>query len=59
MALLEATDIHVVWTYDEPQRVFETVGFVVDFNNKVVRNKPRRLWRTYLAGMEICRRTKI
>lgn len=39
----------VVLTYDEPVRVFETVGVIVNFNTKRVSNKPRRLWRVWLG----------
>lgn len=52
-------DIPVVWTHPEPVQTVETVGVVVDFRSKVVRNKTDRLWKTYLAGRELCRRTKV
>ena len=52
-------DIPVVWTQQEPLQCFETVGVILDFRNRVVRNKPNRLWKAYLAGRELCRRTKV
>ena len=52
-------DIPVVWTQQEPLQCFETVGVILDFRNRVVRNKPSRLWKAYLAGRELCRRTKV
>ena len=58
-AVFSQHDIPVVWTYPTPQRVFETIGLIVDFDKKVVRNKPKRLWKVHLAGLEICKRSKI
>lgn len=52
-------DIPIEWTYDEPQTCFETVGVVIDFDQKMIRNKPQRLWRIYQSAQAICRRTKI
>eukprot|EP00435_Cladocopium_sp_Y103_P021954 s1233_g5.t1 len=52
-------DIPVTWTYSEPVEVVETVGVIVDFRRKVVRNKPSRLWKVFMAGREICRRSKV
>ena len=52
-------EIPIEWTYDEPQRSFETVGVVVDFSDKLVRNKGTRLWRVYMSAIAICRRSKI
>ena len=55
----KAAGLPVVLTYDEPVRVFETVGVIVDFKNKKVSNRPRRLWRVYLAGKALIRRRKV
>ena len=52
-------EIPVVWSYDSPQRVFETIGLIVDFEKKVIRNKPKRIWKVHLAGKAICRRAKL
>lgn len=52
-------DIPVVWTYPEPTRCVETVGVILDFERKVVRNKPMRLWKIFKAGQELCRRSKV
>eukprot|EP00438_Fugacium_kawagutii_P027263 Skav214356 [mRNA] locus=scaffold86:498779:503145:+ [translate_table: standard] len=51
--------IPVTWTYSQPVSEIETVGVIVDFKQKVVRNKPARLWKIYLAGRELCRRSKL
>eukprot|EP00438_Fugacium_kawagutii_P028530 Skav222527 [mRNA] locus=scaffold2875:78605:82075:+ [translate_table: standard] len=51
--------IPVTWTYPEPVDVIETVGVIVDFRNRVVRNKPTRLWKVFLAGRELCKRTRV
>ena len=55
----EQLDIPVVWTYEEPVRVIETVGIVVDFESKKVRNKQRRLWRVFQASQALSRRCKV
>eukprot|EP00435_Cladocopium_sp_Y103_P025170 s756_g6.t1 len=52
-------DIPVVWSYPEAVQVVETVGVVVDFQSKMVRNKSLRLWKIYLAGREICKRSRV
>lgn len=52
-------DIPVVWTYPEPTRCVETVGVILDFERKVVRNKPLRLWKIFKAGHELCRRSRV
>ena len=51
--------IPIVWTYDEPVRVLETVGCIVDFESKILKNKPHRLWRVHLAGVALTRRSKV
>ena len=55
----EKLDIPVVLTYDEPVRQFETVGICLDFAKRRITNKPRRVWRVHLAGLELCRRRKV
>eukprot|EP00435_Cladocopium_sp_Y103_P074644 s13_g50.t1 len=55
----ESHSIPVVWSQAEPVQKVETVGVIVDFEDKVVRNKPSRLWKVYLAGRELCRRDKV
>eukprot|EP00438_Fugacium_kawagutii_P017101 Skav204591 [mRNA] locus=scaffold672:132020:137458:- [translate_table: standard] len=51
--------IPVNWTYPEPMRRFETVGIIVDFENKKVFNKPLRLWKVYLASRALLRRGRV
>lgn len=51
--------IPLTWTTPEPQSVFETVGIIIDFNTGDIRNKPKRVWRAFLAGQEILRRKKL
>ena len=58
-AAFKALDIPIVWSQDEPTPVIETVGCVVDFSEGVVRNKPSRVWRTHLAGLELAGRSKV
>ena len=52
-------DIPVVWSYDSPQRKFETVGVVLDFEQKRVSNKPSRLWKVYQASRALIQRSKV
>lgn len=52
-------DIPISWTNDEPTDRFETVGVIMDFAKGYVRNKPFRIWRTFLAGQELLRRKKV
>ena len=51
--------IPIVWTYKEPVRCLETVGCTIDFQRKVLKNRPHRLWRVHLSGMELARRSKV
>lgn len=51
--------IPVVWSQDSPVECIETVGCVLDLKNKTLRNKSNRVWRTYLAGLELCRRSRV
>ena len=53
------SNIPLTWTTEHPTDVFETVGIVLDFKRKVVRNKPKRLWKAFYAGREILRRKRI
>eukprot|EP00435_Cladocopium_sp_Y103_P021256 s872_g5.t1 len=52
-------NIPLTWSTQEPQRVFQTVGMVIDFEKQVIRNKPSRLWRAFLAGREILKHGRI
>ena len=52
--------IPLTWSTQETKRVFQTVGMVIDFDEKqIIRNKPSRLWRAFLAGREILRHGRI
>ena len=46
-------NIPLTWSSDEPQDTFTTVGIVLDFRQRKVLVKPRRLWKVFLAGREI------
>ena len=52
-------DIPVVWTQTEPVRKLECVGCEVNFDKGYIKNKSNRIWRTYLAGLELSRRKRI
>ena len=52
-------DIPVVWTQTQPASCVETVGCILDLQNGVIRNKPKRIWRTHLAGLELSRRSRV
>ena len=52
-------NIPITWTEAEPKSCFETVGLLIDFNTGEIRNKPKRLWKAFLAGRELLRRRRI
>ena len=52
-------NIPLAWTSNKPLQVFETVGMVIDFKRRIIRNKPSRLWRAFLSGREILKRGRI
>ena len=52
-------NIPLAWTSNKPLQVFETVGMVIDFKRRIIRNKPSRLWRAFLSGREILKRGSI
>ena len=51
--------IPLTWSSSEPTSVLETVGVIFDFSTGIARNKPRRIWRAFLAGREILRRRRV
>ena len=55
----QADCIPLTWSSSEPVPVFETIGVIFDFEKGVARNKPRRVWRTFLAGKELLRRRRV
>ena len=58
-AQFEADRIPLTWSSPEPLPVFETIGVIFDFVKGVARNKPRRVWRAFLAGKELLRRRRV
>ena len=52
-------DVPITWTQTEPSRVLESVGCVLDFENGVLHNKPRRVWRFHLASLALLKRRKL
>eukprot|EP00439_Symbiodinium_sp_Y106_P037111 s1103_g4.t1 len=57
--VFEENGIPIVWSYEEPVRKLETVGCIIDFEEKKLRQKPHRIWRVHLAGIELARRRKV
>ena len=51
--------IPIVGSYDQPVRRLETVGCVVDFSTRALKQKPHRLWRVHLARLALARRSKV
>lgn len=51
--------IPLTWTKPEASAVFETVGIILDFERGEVRNKPKRLWKAFMAGQMILSRRRI
>ena len=51
--------IPLTWSAEEPSAVLETIGVVFDFQRGIARNKPRRIWRAFMAGKEFLRRRRV
>ena len=51
--------IPLIWTFDEPVKHFDTIGIHIDFESKILSNKPARLWRFHLASRALLRRAKV
>lgn len=47
-------NIPLTWSSDEPQDTFTTVGIVLDFRQRNVLVKPRRLWKVFLQAERFC-----
>ena len=58
-AAFRQLDIPVVWTQSQPVRELECVGCEVNFDKGYIKNKSHRIWRTYLAGLELSRRKRV
>jgi hypothetical protein len=55
----ESAGIPLSWTQDEPVKRLEPVGCILDFDRKLVQNKPKRVWKFHLATLAILRRDKV
>lgn len=55
----DSDHIPLTWSHAQPARIFETIGVIFDFEKGVARNKPRRIWRAFLAGKELLRRRRV
>ena len=51
--------IPLTWSSQEPSATLETIGVVLDFSVGAARNKPRRIWRAFMAGKELLRRRRV
>ena len=51
--------IPVVWSQEQPVQCLDTIGCSLDLLEGTLKNKPLRLWRVYLAGMELSRRGRV
>ena len=54
----QSDGIPLVWSAKQPQSVLSTVGVIFDFDQGVARNRPDRVWRTFLGGKELLRRRR-
>ena len=54
-------DIPVIWSQESPVECIKTVVCVcvLDLGNKTLHKKTNRVWRAYLAGLELCRRSRV
>ena len=55
----KSADIPITWTQTEPTQQLESVACLLDFDQKLLRNKPRRLWKFFLATVALLRRNKL
>lgn len=51
--------IPLSWTSQQPLQIFETVGIIIDFKERIIRNKPKRLWKAFFGGRELLMRKKV
>ena len=51
--------VPLTWSGQEPSSLLETIGVIFDFDTGVARNKPRRIWRAFLAGKELLQRRRV
>ena len=55
----ERAGIPLTWSQDSPVQSLESVGCNLDFVHKRVSNKPRRVWKFFLATLALLRRKKL
>ena len=51
--------IPLTWSSQQPLQIFETVGIIIDFRQRIIRNKPKRLWKAFFGGRELLMRNKV
>ena len=51
--------IPLTWSQQEPVRALESVGCVLDFEKRLLHNKPKRVWKLHLATLAMLRRDKL
>ena len=55
----ERAGIPLTWSQSEPVRSLESVGCVLDFERRELSNKPKRVWKFFLASIALLRRQKV
>ena len=55
----KAAEIPLTWSQEKPVKRLESVGCILDFEQKVLINKPKRVWKFFLATLGLLRRKKI
>ena len=55
----KSADVPITWSQCEPTQRLESVGCILDFDQKILCNKPRRLWKFFLATVGLLRRNKL
>ena len=58
-AYFDDINIPLTWNPSKPTSRLETVGIVLDFEAGVARNKPKRLWKVFLAGQSLMHRRRV
>lgn len=54
-----AAGVPLTWSQTEPVRKLESVGCVIDFEERQLANKPKRVWKFFCATKALLRRRKL
>ena len=55
----DSIGIPVVWTQSSPVQLLDSVGCSLDLLKGTISNKPSRVWRVYVGGLELAKRGRV